>query len=250
MLAASIAVTAARTAFGSGRRATGDAFRKRLPVCRRLFGNVLGKLDQRGPRFLFLCKAIGFAHATGKVVACRNLDRILGDRLHQRNDVDDLEAALLGFLDGLLTRDHQNGHAAKLCVGGRSHEVRRARAERGDADPGLAGVAAVGGCHEACALFVPRQDQLDLLRTSKRVEKIKVLFAGHAEYILAAFRLQALDQNVRGFLGISHCSPPCAGVPRVGACQQKIRFRRNQNYPKEARRSTRNNSAGEVRVLG
>jgi hypothetical protein len=69
--------------------------------------------------------------------------------------------------------------------------------QRGHAHADLAGVASVGRRHETRALLVPRQDQLDLLRTRQAVEHVEVLLARHAEDIFHAFLFQALDEQVR-----------------------------------------------------
>jgi hypothetical protein len=100
-----------------------------------------------------------------------HLVREFGDRGHHRDDVEDLEAALLRFLDRLLAGDHQHRHTAQRGIGGRCDEVGRPRPQSGDADAGLAGVAAIGCGHEARALFMPGQDQLDLGRRESESRK-------------------------------------------------------------------------------
>ncbi len=72
------------------------------------------------------------------VSARDDLARVLGQRRHHVDHVDDLETALLGRLDRLLAGDHQHRHGAELGVGGGGDEVRRARAERRQADARLA----------------------------------------------------------------------------------------------------------------
>ena len=52
----------------------------------------------------------------------RGLPRQLRRRLHQPDDVDDLELPLLGLHDRFLAGDHQHRHAAELGVGGRGPE--------------------------------------------------------------------------------------------------------------------------------
>jgi hypothetical protein len=118
--------------------------------------------------------------------------------------VEDLEAALLRFLDRLLAGDHQHRHAAELGIGGGGDEVGRARPQRGQAHAGLAGVAAIGRGHEAGALFVAGEDQLDLARARQRIEEIEVLLARHAEDVFAAFLLKALMNRSDAF-----CLPAC-----------------------------------------
>jgi hypothetical protein len=112
------------------------------------------------------------------------------------------KAPLLGFLDWLLARYHQDRHAAELRVGGGGHEVGGARPKRCHAHAGLAGVAAVGGGHEARALLMAGQDQLDRLRPRQTVQHVEILFARYAEDIFAALFLKALHEQVRSF---RHC---------------------------------------------
>ena len=194
---------------GLGRGTPRDALGQRLPIGGGLLGDILGQFDQGRARLFLFGEPVSFAHAAGDVVTRRDLDRVLGDRLHQRDDIDDLEAALLRFLDRLLPGDHQHRHSTELGIGRRGHEICRPRAERGDAHASAPGVAAIGRGHEACALFVAGEDQLDLLGARQRIEEIEVFFAGNAENVLAALSLKTLDENVRCFLGIAHfCNSP------------------------------------------
>ena len=150
----------------------------------------------RAGLFLFR-QAIGFAHAAGNVVPRMQLARVFGNRIHHRDHVEDLELALFRFLDRFLAGDHHHRHAAQLRIGGGGDEIGRAGAERGDADAGLARVAAIGRGHEAGALFVAREHQLDLFGATEAVEEVEVLFAGHTEDIFAALGFEAFDEQVR-----------------------------------------------------
>ncbi len=175
-----------------------------------LLGDILGKLEvDRAGLFLF-GEAIGLAHAARDIVARCELVSILRDRLHHRHHVEDLEPALLRFLDRLLPGDHQHRHPAERRIGRRGDEVRRAGPQRGDADAGLAGVPAIRRRHEARALFVAGQDQPDLVGSAEAVEEIEVLFAGHAEDVFAPFSLEALDEEVRSLLlsAVRHSAIP------------------------------------------
>jgi hypothetical protein len=147
----------------------------------------------------FLGETEGLADPARDIVRAGELVGIFGDRPHHRDHVEDLEAALLRFLDRLLARDHQDRHPAQLRVGRRSDEVGCARAQCGHAHPGLAGVAPIGRGHEAGALFVAGEDQLDRLGARQRIQHVEILFAGHAENIFDALLLEALDEKVRGF---------------------------------------------------
>ncbi len=136
----------------------------------------------------------GLAHAARYIVRACHLVRVFGDRLHHRDDVENLEATLLRFLDRLLPGDHQHRHAAQRRIGSRRNEVRGAWPQGGEANPRLPGVTPVSGRYEARALLMARQDQLDLPGTGKRIEEIEVLFPWNAEDIFYPFRFQAFDE--------------------------------------------------------
>ena len=148
---------------GFGRGASRDGSYDRLRIG-LLFGNVLGKFEVHRAGFFLFGQAISLAHTAGNIVASGKLVRIFGNRAHHRDHVENLEATLLRLLDRLLPGDHHHRHSAKLCIGGGGHEIGRARSQRREAHAGLASMATIGGSHEACTLFVTRQDQLDLVR--------------------------------------------------------------------------------------
>ncbi|MNH22992.1 hypothetical protein D3C79_828700 [compost metagenome] len=129
---------------------------------------------------------------------------VLGDGVHHAAHVDDLEAALLGLLDRLLTGDHHHRHAAQIGVRTGGDQVGRARAEGRQADASLAGQAAVGGGHEARRLLVAGEHQLDL-RLAQGFEQVEVFLTGNAEYILDTFVFQALHNDIGG-LGHLACN--------------------------------------------
>jgi hypothetical protein len=181
-----------------GERPADEAALQRRRV-RLLLGDVLGKFDMGGAGLFLLGEAEGLADPARDIVGAGQLVRELGDRAHHVDHIEDLEAALLRFLDRLLAGDHQDRHAAKLRIGRGGHEIGRARAQGRDADAGLAGVPPVGRGHEAGALLVARQDQLDRGRAREAVEEIQILLAGHAEHIFDAFFLEAVDEQVRSF---------------------------------------------------
>ena len=178
-----------------GGRPAGDAAldRRRIGL---LVGDVLGEFEVGRARLLLLGEAEGLADPARDIVGAGELVGIFGDRLHHRDDVENLEAALLRFLDRLLAGHHQDRHAAELGISGGGDEVGRARPERRQADAGLAGVAAVGRRHEAGALLVAGQDQPDLLRPAQRIEHVEIFLAGNAENIFDALFLEALDEQV------------------------------------------------------
>src|SRR3546814_9550347 len=60
-------------------------------------------------------------------------------------------------------------------------------------------MASISRRHEARALLVPRQDQLDRFRARQAVEEVEIFLARHAENIFDAFFLQAFDEQVGCF---------------------------------------------------
>ena len=90
------------------------------------------------------------------------------------------------------------GIAPSVRVGRGGGEVQRARAERRDADAGLAGQPPVGRGHEAGRLLVARDHQLDA-RGAQRLDDVEVLLAGNAEDALDAFVLERGDEEIGAF---------------------------------------------------
>jgi len=68
---------------------------------RFLLGDVLGEFDMRGAGFFLLGEPEGFADPARNVVGAGELVRILRERAHHVDDVEDLKAALLRLLDRL-----------------------------------------------------------------------------------------------------------------------------------------------------
>ncbi len=166
---------------------------------RLLLGDVLRKFEVHRPGLLLLGESKGLAHPARYVVRRSELMGIFGDRTHHRDDVEDLEAALLRLLDRLLAGDHQHRHPAQLGVSRGGDQVGGAGPQGRQAHAGLAGMAPIGRRHESGALLVPGQDQPDL-RPGQAVEEVQILLAGNAEDIIDAFLLQAMDEQV-GCLG-------------------------------------------------
>ena len=151
---------------------------QRLDFLRR---DVLGELEMDGAGALFLGQTKGLPDPRGYIAAADNLAGVFGQRTHHLHYVDDLKLSLLTGLDGLLSRDHHHRHPPQLGLGGCRYQIGCARAQGGETNAGLPRESAIGGCHEASRLLVPRQNQLDLVRLSQRVEKIKILLPGYPE---------------------------------------------------------------------
>ena len=151
----------------------------------------------------FLGQPIRLTHPRGDVVTGHDLHGILRDRAHHVDHIQDLEAALLGFLDRFLAGHHQHRHTTQLRVRGGGDEIGGARSQSGKAHAGVSGQTAVDGGHESGTLLMPGQDELDLLRPRQGVEEVQVLLTGDPEHVLAAFFFETLDKQVGRFHGLS-----------------------------------------------
>jgi hypothetical protein len=167
------------------------------PSLRLLLGDILGEFEVHRPGLLLLGEPEGLPNPARYVVGRRELVGEFGDRPHHRDHVEDLEPALLRFLDRLLAGDHQDRHSAELGISGGGDEVGRSGPEGGEAHTGLAGMAPIGRRHEARPLLVAGEDQPDP-RARQAVEEVEILLARDSEDIVDAFFLQALDEQVGG----------------------------------------------------
>ena len=161
-------------------------------------GDVFGQFEQNSPRTLFFRQTEGLTHQRRDGIAADNLLGHFADRAEQADNIDNLELALFGFFDRLLTGDHDHRETAEMGVSRRGRKIGSARSECGHADTGFAGQAAIGGGHEGRALLVTCQDQPDR-GAAQTVEQIKVFFARHCENIFNAFVFECFDKEIRGF---------------------------------------------------
>ena len=97
---------------------------------------------------------------------------------------------------GPLSGQDQHRCAVHVGIGDAGDQVRSTRTERAERASRVAREPAVDLCHECGTLFVPRQDEPNLLRFFQRHHEIGVFLAGHAEDVLNAFFLEALDEQV------------------------------------------------------
>ena len=159
-----------------------------------LVGDILGQLQMHRPRPFLLRQPERLAHEGGDAGRAHDLARHLGQGRHGRNDVDDLEPRLLAAEDALLARDHDHRHRAQQGVGGAGRQIERARTQRREANPGLAGQPAMGRGHEGRRLFMACHHQPDR-RTAQRFDDIEIFLSRNAEYLLYAFVLQCRDEQ-------------------------------------------------------
>ena len=181
-------------------RAARSGGRNRVQAVGAFAGDVFRKFQVHRPGPLLLGDPERLAH-TGRNGGGRDdLVRIMGDRLHQVDQVENLESTLLGGLDRLLAGDHHHRHRPELGVGGGGDEVGRAGPQRRQAHARAPGQTAFGGGHEAGGLLVAGDDQLDG-RGSERFEKIEVFLAGHAVDPTHALGFETFDQQFGGIAG-------------------------------------------------
>ena len=168
-----------------------------------------------GTGTLFLRDTEGFAHQRRDHLRRDDLARQLGQRLHRRDDVDDLEARLPGRQNPLLAGDHDHRHRAKQRIGGAGRKIERAGAKRGDADTGLAGQPAIGGGHEGGRLLMAGQDKLDR-RAADKFDDVEIFLARNAKNPIDPFVLQGRNEQIRTF-GHGRHPHPAPGHERAAA---------------------------------
>ena len=102
-----------------------------------------------------------------------------------------------------LARERDERRAVEVGVRHRGHKVEHgARAERAEADAGVAGEAAVDAGHVGAALLVADRHELDR-RARKRLVQVERLLSGDPEDVLDALGLEALDEDAARF-AVSH----------------------------------------------
>ena len=114
------------------------------------------------------------------------------------DDVDVLVGLLVHALEVALAGERDERRAVEERVGDRGDEVRRARAQRAEADAGAPGQAAVHVGHVGAALLVADGDERDR-GVGERLVEVERLLARDAEDVLDALGLEALDEDVGGF---------------------------------------------------
>ena len=118
---------------------------------------------------------------------------------------------LVHALEVALAGERDERRAVEVRVRHRGHEVERARAERAEADAGVAGQAAVDVRHVGAALLVADRHELDR-RARERLVQVERLLARDAEDVPDALGLEALDEDVAGLC----VQPPGRSVPGSG----------------------------------
>ena len=179
-----------------------------------LVGNIFGKFDMGGAGLFFFGQTDCFAHAARDIVSGRQLMGEFGDRTHHIDNVENLEAALFGFLDRFLAGDHQDRHAAQLRISSGGHQIGRAGAQGCHADTGLAGVPSISRGHETGTLFVAGQYELNFLRTRQAVEHVEIFFARNAEDIFNALVFETFYEQIGCF---GHVGPSLAAMTSLCA---------------------------------
>ena len=129
--------------------------------------DVVGQLEVGGARLLPLGDRECLAHRLGDDLRVVDAGVPLRHRLHHPHDVDVLVALLVHLGEAGLPGQRHHRRAVEEGVGEAGDEVGRARAERPQADAGVAGQAAVGVGHEGGALLVADGDEARSGRTRR-----------------------------------------------------------------------------------
>lgn len=157
--------------------------------------HVLRQLEMHRPRFLETRQPEGPPHHLRKRFRTLDARVPFRDRRQHPHDVDVLVAFLVDALEaGLAGNSHQRG-AVELRIGDAGDEIGRPGAERGETDPGIAAETPVHVRHEGGALLVAGTHEADAGARSERVENVEDLLARHAEDVLDALVLEALDEQ-------------------------------------------------------
>ena len=117
-------------------------------------------------------------------------------------------ASLWSLSEPDLAGEGDHRRPVEVGVGDAGDEVGGARAEGGHGHRAAARQAAVDVRHERGALLVAGGDVADARVIRERLEDVHRLLAGHREDVLAALRLEAIDEQLRGG----------AGPARAGVC--------------------------------
>ena len=161
-------------------------------------GDVLRQLDEAGAGTLRLGDLESLAHDLGDGLGGAHLSAILGDGLEQADQVDHLVALLVKPGGGGLPGDgHQRGHV-HVGVGDPGHQVRCARPESGEADPGPPGQPSVDVGHESGSLLMTGGDEPDAAG-GDGIHELENLLARHPEDELDSLVLKAPSEQIRGF---------------------------------------------------
>ena len=119
----------------------------------------------------------------------------LGDRPEQVDQVDELVRLLVHPLEVGLAGQRDERRAVEERVADRRDEVRRARAERAQADAGAPGEAPVHVGHVGAALLVANRDEGDR-GVGQRLVEVERLLARDAEDVPDALGLEALHEDI------------------------------------------------------
>jgi hypothetical protein len=144
-------------------------------------------------RPLLLGDTEGLAHLARDAVAVDDLSRVLRDRTHHLDDVDDLKVPLFARLDRLLPGQHEHRHGPQGPVRRRRDQVGGTGPERGQACTGAPRQPTDGRRHEAGSLLVSSDDQANA-GAPERIDDVEVFLPGHAEHVFDAFVLERTNQ--------------------------------------------------------
>ena len=138
----------------------------RLPVAPASRRCSPGKSMKAAPGFSVCATLKALRTISGTISRLADLRRVLGDRLEQVHQIEDLVAFLVQARGRALAGDGDDRRAVHVGVGDAGDEVGRARARAWTCTRPPAGEPAVDVGHEGRALLVVRGDELDRLSSS------------------------------------------------------------------------------------
>ena len=171
--------------------------------------DVLGEVDVGGAVLLGLGDLEGLADDLRDDLGPDDLGAVLRHRPEEGDEVHDLVRLLVQPVRGGLAGDGDDRGVVHVGVGDAGDEVGGARSERGEADGGAPGEAALYVGHERGALLVAGGDEAQI-GVQQGVHDVEVLLARDAEHERSGLALEAANEQLCGL----HRSPP-AQEPRT-----------------------------------
>ena len=168
-----------------------------------LIGNVLGEIYKAAAGFFVLRILESLAHNLVDNIGAANLGAVLGNRLEQIDQIEDLVAFLVQAFGRTLPGNTDNRSPVHVGIGKAGDQVGGTRPQRRKTDTGLAGEPPVDIGHERRTLLVTRGNKADGTG-EQSIHHGQVLLAGNTKDLGDALVFQALDK----FFCAIHGLPP------------------------------------------
>ena len=161
-----------------------------------------GKSMNAPPGFSVCATLNALRTTSGTISGSRTLRRVLGDRLKEARQVQDLVTLLVQPRRRALARDADDRRPVHVGVGKTGDQVGRTGPQGRHANARPARQPAVDVGHEGRALLMARRDELDRA-VEQRIHDVDVLLARNAEDVFDALVLEASYEELRCFHGSS-----------------------------------------------